>query len=513
MIDVSDLLRRGYLPKELPPPFGTSSFADAVDIHYFVEPFPATFLDPSPAEYAPYNLARAGSLRRRLGVLNPILYFNLCRAIESNWPTISAILKNAPLSGIIETGPGKTGRAIISSTIDAFTSLRAKSRATARFLLKTDISRFYHSIYTHSIPWAAHGKAVAKADHSRKLYGNVLDMRARKCQDNQTLGLPIGPDTSFILSELVLAAVDQKFLDKMKKLNGFRHVDDYELCFDTRSDAEHALAALQESLTEFELALNPLKTQIIELPIPLEKPWASELRYFQFTKFEYDLVAFFDRAFVLSKQNPDESVLNYAIARTNGITVDQDNWPLFQNLLCQCVRVEPNTILPAIEQLLRYETAEDDYDMDLELLAELMNKQIQHHAPLGHNSEVAWALWALINFKAKIFDSTAKVLGNFDDPIAALLSLDAFSRGMMPSLSVAKWSTFMTRDDLYGRQWILSYEASVKGWLKPASVPDHVNADPNFSLLKKWGVSFYDPAKTHHFTPLRRDDPYSDFSV
>ncbi len=276
MVSLHDLLNRGYFPKELPPPFDTSSYALAISSN--IATIPRSFLEAPSAEYSSYNLARAGTLRRRLSVLNPIPYFKLCHEIQTRWPKIDAEIKKTPLAGMSEIPIGGTGRAVASSTLHAFTSLRAASRATARFLLRADISRFYHSVYTHAIPWAAHGKISAKADHSARLYGNVLDTCARKCQDNQTLGLPIGPDTSFILSELVLSVVDQILLRKIKRLNGFRHIDDYELCFDTRSEAEEALAALQEALTEFELALNPSKTQIYELPIPLEKPWASELR-------------------------------------------------------------------------------------------------------------------------------------------------------------------------------------------------------------------------------------------
>jgi hypothetical protein len=126
---------------------------------------------------------------------------------------------------------------------------------------------------------------------------------------------------------------------------------------------------------------------------------------------------------------------------------------------------------------------------------------------------VAWALWALIHFDCKVHDSTAIILSNLDDPIAALLSLDAMSQGLTPSLSTSKWATYMTSADLYGRQWILSYEANVKGWLKSAATPDHVDSDPNFSLLKKWGVSFYDQDSTLDFTPIRADQPYPDFSI
>src|SRR5687768_5022275 len=103
MVNLHDLLRRGYFPKELPPPFGTSSYAREVADRLVLEGLTESFSKSSAAEYAPYNLARAGSLRRRLALLNPILYFNLCRDVESHWPTISGELKKTPLAGIIET--------------------------------------------------------------------------------------------------------------------------------------------------------------------------------------------------------------------------------------------------------------------------------------------------------------------------------------------------------------------------------------------------------------------------
>ena len=138
------------------------------------------------------------------------------------------------------------------------------------------------------------------------------------------------------------------------------------------------------------------------------------------------------------------------------------------------------------------------------LRSNAMNRQIQYHAPLEHNSEVAWALWALIKFKCRSLDSTAKILSNLDDPIAALLPLDALTRRLTPStLSLAKWSSNMTKQDLHGRNWILSYDGNVKGWLPSASVPDHIDDEQNFSLLKKWEVSFYNPNKAHDFTPIK----------
>jgi hypothetical protein len=49
----------------------------------------------------------------------------------------------------------------------------------------------------------------------------------------------------------------------------------------------------------------------------------------------------------------------------------------------------------------------------------------------------------------------------------------------------------MTKDGLYDEQWLLAYEANVKGWLPSVGGGDHVNADPGFSFLKNAGVEFY----------------------
>ncbi|MCV5837901.1 RNA-directed DNA polymerase, partial [Escherichia coli] len=79
---------------------------------------------------------------------------------------------------------------------------------------KTDISRFYHSIYTHSIAWTYHTKDISKRNRSNSLFGNVLDKHSQDSQDGQTIGLPIGPDTSLIIAESLLSNIDLKLSEK-----------------------------------------------------------------------------------------------------------------------------------------------------------------------------------------------------------------------------------------------------------------------------------------------------------
>src|SRR5260370_40427866 len=63
----------------------------------------------------------------------------------------------------------------------------------SRYVLKADISRFYPTLYTHSIPWALHTKEVAKAKKKdSSLLGNLIDSATQATQHQQTLGIPVG---------------------------------------------------------------------------------------------------------------------------------------------------------------------------------------------------------------------------------------------------------------------------------------------------------------------------------
>src|SRR3546814_5011434 len=73
--------------------------------------------------------------------------------------------------------------------------------------------RFYPSIYTHSIAWAILGKAHVKASHHTTAFkghfANHLDKAVGAGQEGQTIGIPIGPDTSRIIAELVAVVVEE----------------------------------------------------------------------------------------------------------------------------------------------------------------------------------------------------------------------------------------------------------------------------------------------------------------
>jgi len=84
MPSIKDFLGRGYFPRALPPPFITTAFADIVAAH--LPALPAAFVNQRRiAKVGIHNLARVGTLRRPLGIPNPIHQFRLAKEICDNW--------------------------------------------------------------------------------------------------------------------------------------------------------------------------------------------------------------------------------------------------------------------------------------------------------------------------------------------------------------------------------------------------------------------------------------------
>jgi len=494
-LSLNDLLAKGYLPVELPPPFQTKEFADCVTkVPAYL---PSSFLKQRKGDHAskiaPHNLARAGTLRRILGIPNPVHQYRLAKAIVDNWRDIETCVDKASLSLSKPTINPASKRAIDRRTLFGdMPQYRAKARASSRYLLKADISRFYGSIYTHSIPWAVHSKAISKLNHSDRLFGNLIDRLVRNSQDFQTVGIPIGPDTSLVIAELILCAVDVNLPKKLKS-NSFRYMDDYEFCFLSQGEAENALSTLQEKLTEYELALNPDKTGILSLPQQLEATWAEELRALPIRKVKEagDLIRYFDRVFEYVQKFPNEHVVHYALQRVRSVFPKKENWPLFEDLLFQSIMIQPGAIRYAVPILGGHQQC--GYKVTNAKLKKMIHAMIDIHASQDHGSEVAWSLWAAILFDVKVNNSPAKKLGLMDDCVVALLALDAQSRGLIAgSIGFSQWRDCMTTDHLYERQWLLAYEANVKGWLPTVGGGDHVASDSNFNHLKTNLVSFYD---------------------
>lgn len=495
MPTIYGIISRGYFPKELPPAF-TSEICGSV-LANNLSRLPNDLINRDrESKNTIHHLLVRGSQRRRLGIPNPTNFFRLSSFIVANWKFLTTITSQSHISMTTPVGARPPNRAISSkSTFSDYDDRRAYIRSKSRYIFKADISRLYHSIYTHSISWAIHGKSVAKAKrHDKTLKGNILDRLIRNTQDGQSVGIPIGPDTSLLIAEIILSAIDVILATKGIN-NAFRIIDDYEFGCASLIEAESLRDILQEGLSEYELTLNPSKMDVIELPIPIEAPYISQLRTYQFSinnpvTQRHEIIHYFGQAFAFSREYPEKSVLKYAVSRLSGIKVSPANWTLCENLLMQCATVDPSTIEVVLNQLVRYRDLR--YTLELPHIGEALNRVISRHAPPNHGSEVAWAIWALMVLSVPIDDDATRA-ASMNDSIVAILMLDAKAKGLISSsVNFNHFQSYMTTDDLYGGQWLLAYEANIKNWLPSVTGRDHVNRDKCFSFLKTNGVYFYD---------------------
>jgi len=495
MPELSSLLSRGYFPAELPPPFSTTSFSEAIINNIANLPDGIT-KTKKPGKTVVHNLARVGTLKRTLAIPNPIHQFRIANEIINGWDEITSIINGASLSKSKPIDDPSERRALKREKgLEELPLQRAHSRATSKFILKTDLSRFYHSIYTHAIPWAIDGKQKAKKNKDNNpTLGSLLDIALREGQDGQTLGIPVGPDTSLVIAELLLAQVD-KSLNEQIEVNGFRYMDDYELSFNTRSGAENTLTILEDCLADYELSLNPTKTAILENPVSLGHSWAFELQVFQLREDDKhqlnDIIRIFDRAFELARRYPTDSVLKYCISRLSAIDVKKESWEVIQDLTLQCMVSEPGVLPKAVEMFISHR--DKGNDIDINKLGMALNVIIKNRSHSRLGSEVAWAIWACIVFEITIPEIICQTMAKFYDPVVTLLLLDAQNQGLTESkIDLSGMKHTLTTDGLYGRDWLLSYEARIKEWLPSVGMKNHINSDPAFNFLQKQNVTFYD---------------------
>ncbi|MGG1201183.1 RNA-directed DNA polymerase [Bacillus inaquosorum] len=493
-LKLKDLVTKGYLPPELIPPFNTFSLGQNLDS---LKNLRGLHLNTNPkkiSKLVTHSIPKISLQRRTLGVPNPYNQIQLMECIVNNWKDIRNLIAKSKYSLTKPLVKKDLHRAINRKHdfADIFSKIPIISTGY-RYGLKTDISRFFSTIYTHSIPWAIHGKAFSKKNQKvTDGFGNLLDTRVRDTQDKQTLGLPIGPDTSYIISEILGSAIDCEIYSELNA-NGIRYTDDFYFFFNSLSEAEEALTKIQKILKHFELEINPEKTEIYSVPEPLESNWVSELRtHHIYNENPYKqktlLISFFSKAFNYSKQYPNNSVLKYALARIKEEEIHKENWNLCQAFILNSMISETNVLSEATDIFMIYKKRE--YKLDKQAIKKTLDNLICFHSKLNHGYELSWALWIAKNLDIKISNTAANELSKVEDSIVALTALDLREAGLISKLKTDEWEKLLTEENLYEEHWLFAYEAVKKGWLKPDS--DYLKSDGFFSILNKNDVQFYD---------------------
>jgi hypothetical protein len=495
------LLATGYFPEELlPPPFETFSFAKyRTSIGKAWAAVPNAYPKTSPEIY---STPKHQGWRRDFSIVNPVAQYHVAKLIADNWTTIKTHAAQTYSSEPVDIRTD--GRRSVSKPDFELVRLRhAEVTAMYDYVLIADISRFYGTLYTHAIPWALHAKSWCKTNlHNKAVYeaslGAKLDWAVRRGNDNQTLGIPVGPDTSRVLSEIVASSVDVSLRKKLKLTNvrAVRHVDDWFIGFDTLGEPEAAVSVLSASCRDFQLEIHPEKTRCVHVPREVVSTWKSTLANLKLetgaNAQRRSIDHFFNQAFHFAGVYPKDNVLGYAVSRSRRTRVRRQNWHIYETHLLKAARAN-STTLPAIVAIFASYNAWG-YPVDKVRVAKLIEDLIRNSAPSAFHSEVAWALFSAKALKITLTAKSLAPVTELESSVCALIALDLQSLGLIDGqLNTKLWQQSMNEGGLTSNMWLLAYEAELKGWLTGAT--PYVDAHPYFSELKKRGVSFYNVKK------------------
>ena len=449
---LKDLIGRGYFPKELPPSFDTLDLANnstsilsnwntifELNTNINSPTFPvAKLLGESKTQYkerkkkhrddfisqysssraAIYSISKGKLSRRFLQIPNPKHFSILSEKITSYWANYEAVFKLSDYSKsypVVEIAADKRSVSTNSKNVADFKNSLLKASIDKLIEVRVDISKFYPTIYTHSVSWALLGKEKAKyyfkqkdnietliaggdADAALYKYAESVDNAIRACQERQSIGIPIGPDTSHIIAEIVACRIDSILKSKLSSidLKACRYYDDYYIYVSSKDEADLVLKCLQLILSDFQLEINESKIKIREFPFAFEDEFTTILHTFDLKKTNQsnNIKHYFSLIWAFAEQNPKKTdwIFRYALKvfEFSAIVIQKNCWETFENLMIKTALIEP-AILDIFTRIFITYKAYISIDSK-EKIKRLINAIIKSHCPVKHSFEISWAL-------------------------------------------------------------------------------------------------------------------------
>ena len=283
---------------------------------------------------------------RPLQIINPAIYVCLVKEIteEDNWKTIIERFKELHSNDKIKCYSMplinlSTQSDTANTILNWWNAMEQQSIELAmeyNYLMKTDISDCYSSIYTHSITWAMCDKEKAKdkiqkkplspLDKKRYDIGDVIDKLIQNMSYMQTNSIPQGSILMDFIAELVLGYADKELSERLsnkeyKALDYkiLRYRDDYRIYGKTQEEVVKIAKVLTEVLSDLKLKLNTQKTiitqDLISDSIKPDKLYylTSDYKQLETSDSAYSLQKHLLRIYKLSLDHPNSGSLQKAM--------------------------------------------------------------------------------------------------------------------------------------------------------------------------------------------------------
>lgn len=475
------LIRRNYFPsqkedsEELPPIFTTIDLDDEVVRDIIALPFSRGRVCYDQIDY---RATRFNNVSRPMSIPHPKPYLNLVDQLSTNWNEYDSIATNK--KSVIRPKRHEDGRVIIMDYESNYQSTRNQLSSSfgSRFIVRTDIKNFYPSIYSHSIPWALIGIERAKRERDQSFWFNQIDQKVRSLKRGETNGVPIGPATSNIISEILLCKIDEKLSEDYK--HHIRYIDDYTSFHETREEAENFVIDLEKYLAEYKLILSISKTSIVEQPVSLSDEWVSDLSTRMPTGESIDRVSairYLDYANQLRKNYPDGSVLKYAAKtiikrlESNAKSTVLDylfntaiRFPIVIPLMDTIFNETPSLMTPARKGKIKV--------------------LLKEHIRYNRHDMICWLLFFVLKYRIRLNQQIRKAIIGSDDCLSKYLLLLKYSDDPLLITEIER-ITNSNDEYLWDNNWLLVYEGFRR------DLTNNPYNDGVFEILKVADVKFH----------------------
>lgn len=511
------LLTKGYFPKELPPTFTTETFGQHAR-EIITEWQSAKLFERKQkkrnktkfksgsygyelpnAEMEIISIPKLGFERRNIGITHPIPQSLLTFEIANNYKVIQKWLCRQTFSLDEIKVSSNYARAIRGINFALHRAKKSYIEATSDWLVKTDITRFYPSIYTHSITWAAYGneKVKGKLKNFEGSLADRLDILVRACNRNQTVGIPIGPETSRIIAEIVSSRIDDDLRVPMAdiKIEAIdRLQDDWFIGTKTLESSEKVLSEVVRAYREYGLDINGSKTSVTRVIKHLEDSWKSEIGAFLSHKPGElrgsrlrELLALTLR---LQMQYDKQSVTNYSLTVLEAQNFSKSDVEAMESFLLKAAIIAPGSLARISELILNLD--HDTGALSKKRIGPRFTELAVRALEKGDLYEAIWFLYTLRGLKIVVSDTEIlRLAGLVKSSVLALILLDMNAKGLIRgALPIAAWESQISKDAvLHDPVWLLAYEGCRRGWLADKTgVMNHAF----FAAMNARGVIFYD---------------------
>jgi hypothetical protein len=493
------LLSHGFFAPELPPCFVSNDLARYRKIIFDrISALPPIHQKPNFYTYISesgwFYFPRFGRDDRRHGVPNPLSYMLLSKVIADNYVQLRRVAKKSGISASPPVFDWSGSRAVMRPSVDLRDDFRIDLSSRREEYVTADLRAFFHSIYTHSIPWAIYGKAWAKnkANRGYSHFGNLIDLLSRNLQDGQTIGLPVGPDTSRLLAEVVASAIDELLRERLKisGRDASRYIDDYTISAPDGQVGENLIAALRQSAAHFELELNSEKSDIVSTGERHDVGWKQAVRA-TIPKGAPDIHSmqrFFYEVGRLCEAHGTTNVEKFALSNARSAFVYASDWKRIQSLLINAYRRNSTLVSLLVELCILRQVEQGDVDLDN--LKEFVDHRIPILARANRTGEIIWLLFLAIRLNVVLAQNAVAPLCSIQNAMVALLVAFATSRQLISGqVDFSVWNVSCDADGLRGQMWLYAYEATLRG-IAPGVNAAFLEQDSYFSMLYLRKVRF-----------------------